>query len=70
MGPGAGGLGCCGAGRGAQLRVLPRSPECAIERPERLAAVLERLRERGLEQRCLGLQAREASEAELHLVHR
>ncbi|XP_049627457.1 polyamine deacetylase HDAC10 [Suncus etruscus] len=50
-------------------RLLWDDPECAIERPERLAAVLERLRERGLEQRCLGLQAREASEAELHLVH-
>nr|XP_034805076.1 polyamine deacetylase HDAC10 isoform X5 [Pan paniscus] len=47
-----------------------RSPECEIERPERLTAALDRLRQRGLEQRCLRLSAREASEEELGLVHR
>ncbi|XP_034805074.2 polyamine deacetylase HDAC10 isoform X3 [Pan paniscus] len=46
-----------------------RSPECEIERPERLTAALDRLRQRGLEQRCLRLSAREASEEELGLVH-
>ncbi|KAB0397172.1 hypothetical protein E2I00_004724, partial [Balaenoptera physalus] len=44
-------------------------PECEIECPERLTTALERLQQRGLEQRCLRLAAREASEAELGLVH-
>ncbi|XP_044918504.1 polyamine deacetylase HDAC10 isoform X4 [Felis catus] len=50
-------------------RLLWEDPECEIERPERLTAALERLRQWGLEQRCLQLAAREASEAELGLVH-
>ncbi|XP_023365109.1 histone deacetylase 10 isoform X3 [Otolemur garnettii] len=44
-------------------------PECKIEGPQRLSAALDRLRQCGLEQRCLQLSAREASEAELGLVH-
>ncbi|XP_064446490.1 polyamine deacetylase HDAC10 isoform X1 [Mirounga angustirostris] len=51
-------------------RLLWEDPECEIERPERLTAALERLQQGGLEQRCLQLAAREASEAELGLVHR
>ncbi|XP_063478533.1 polyamine deacetylase HDAC10 isoform X8 [Symphalangus syndactylus] len=51
-------------------RLLWDDPECEIERPERLTAALDRLRQRGLEQRCLRLSAREASEEELGLVHR
>ncbi|XP_008961642.1 polyamine deacetylase HDAC10 isoform X9 [Pan paniscus] len=50
-------------------RLLWDDPECEIERPERLTAALDRLRQRGLEQRCLRLSAREASEEELGLVH-
>lgn len=50
--------------------LCPLSPECEIECPERLTTTLECLRQRGLEQRCLWLAAREASEAELGLVHR
>ncbi|XP_063579226.1 polyamine deacetylase HDAC10 isoform X13 [Pongo abelii] len=50
-------------------RLLWDDPECEIERPERLTAALDRLRQRGLEQRCLLLSAREASEEELGLVH-
>ncbi|XP_012504251.1 PREDICTED: histone deacetylase 10 [Propithecus coquereli] len=50
-------------------RLLWDDPECEIECPERLTAVLDRLRQCGLEQRCLRLSAREASEAELGLVH-
>uniref|UniRef100_A0A2K5L8T7 Histone deacetylase 10 n=1 Tax=Cercocebus atys TaxID=9531 RepID=A0A2K5L8T7_CERAT len=50
-------------------RLLWDDPECEIERPERLTAALDRLRQRGLEQRCLRLSAREASKAELGLVH-
>ncbi|XP_015449495.1 histone deacetylase 10 isoform X2 [Pteropus alecto] len=50
-------------------RLLWEDPECEIECPERLTTTLERLRQRGLEQRCLRLAAREASEAELGLVH-
>lgn len=46
------------------------SPECEIECPERLTAVLDGLRQRGLEERCLCLSACEASEEELGLVHR
>uniref|UniRef100_A0A8C9CD38 Histone deacetylase 10 n=1 Tax=Phocoena sinus TaxID=42100 RepID=A0A8C9CD38_PHOSS len=51
-------------------RLLWDDPECEIECPERLTTALERLQQRGLEQRCLQLAAREASEAELGLVHR
>ncbi|XP_011840973.1 PREDICTED: histone deacetylase 10-like [Mandrillus leucophaeus] len=51
-------------------RLLWDDPECEIERPERLTAALDRLRQRGLEQRCLRLSAREASKEELGLVHR
>ncbi|XP_045319051.1 polyamine deacetylase HDAC10 isoform X4 [Leopardus geoffroyi] len=50
-------------------RLLWEDPECEIERPERLTTALERLRQWGLEQRCLQVAAREASEAELGLVH-
>nr|XP_014719999.2 polyamine deacetylase HDAC10 isoform X7 [Equus asinus] len=50
-------------------RLLWDDPECEIECPERLTIALERLRQRGLEQRCLRLAAREASEEELGLVH-
>ncbi|XP_032738615.1 polyamine deacetylase HDAC10 isoform X7 [Lontra canadensis] len=50
-------------------RLLWDDPECEIERPERLTAAVERLQQGGLEQRCLQLAAREASEAELGLVH-
>nr|KAF6495160.1 histone deacetylase 10 [Rousettus aegyptiacus] len=50
-------------------RLLWEDPECEIECPERLTTTLECLRQRGLEQRCLWLAAREASEAELGLVH-
>ncbi|KAM9673854.1 polyamine deacetylase HDAC10 [Trichechus inunguis] len=50
-------------------RLLWDYPECEIECPERLTATLKRLQQRGLEQRCLRLEAREASEAELGLVH-
>ncbi|XP_069855880.1 polyamine deacetylase HDAC10 isoform X5 [Dipodomys merriami] len=50
-------------------RLLWDDPECELERPERLVAVLSLLRLRGLEQRCLRLSACEASEAELGLVH-
>ncbi|XP_062930831.1 polyamine deacetylase HDAC10 isoform X3 [Cynocephalus volans] len=50
-------------------QLLWDDPECEIECPERLTAVLDRLRQCGLEQRCLRLSAREASEAELGLVH-
>ncbi|XP_072862663.1 polyamine deacetylase HDAC10 isoform X1 [Chlorocebus sabaeus] len=50
-------------------RLLWDDPECEIERPERLTATLDRLRQRGLEQRCLRLSAREASKEELGLVH-
>ncbi|XP_060163036.1 polyamine deacetylase HDAC10 isoform X4 [Globicephala melas] len=50
-------------------RLLWDDPECEIECPERLTTALERLQQRGLEQRCLQLAAREASEAELGLVH-
>ncbi|XP_048209659.1 polyamine deacetylase HDAC10 isoform X2 [Perognathus longimembris pacificus] len=50
-------------------RLLWDDPECEIERPERLAAALGLLRQRGLEQRCRCLSAAEASEAELGLVH-
>ncbi|XP_042553979.1 polyamine deacetylase HDAC10 [Dipodomys spectabilis] len=50
-------------------RLLWDDPECELERPERLAAVLSLLQLRGLEQRCLRLSACEASEAELGLVH-
>lgn len=46
------------------------SSECKIECPERLAAALGGLQQCGLEQRCLYIAAREASEAELGLVHR
>ncbi|XP_035577526.1 polyamine deacetylase HDAC10 isoform X4 [Canis lupus baileyi] len=50
-------------------RLLWEDPECEIERPERLTAALRRLQQGGLEQRCLQLAPREASEAELGLVH-
>ncbi|KAB1270353.1 Histone deacetylase 10 [Camelus dromedarius] len=50
-------------------RLLWEDPECEIECPQRLTAALEGLQQRGLEQRCLRLVAREASEAELGLVH-
>ncbi|XP_049740704.1 polyamine deacetylase HDAC10 isoform X3 [Elephas maximus indicus] len=50
-------------------RLLWDDPECEMECPERLTVALEQLRRRGLEQRCLRLAAREASEAELGLVH-
>ncbi|XP_012590533.1 PREDICTED: histone deacetylase 10 [Condylura cristata] len=50
-------------------RLLWDDPECEIECPERLTTALESLRQRGLEQRCLRLVAREASEEELGLVH-
>ncbi|XP_023558334.1 histone deacetylase 10 [Octodon degus] len=50
-------------------RLLWDDPECKIESPERLAAALGCLRQCGLEQRCLHVAAREASEAELSLVH-
>ncbi|XP_070264144.1 polyamine deacetylase HDAC10 isoform X2 [Myotis yumanensis] len=50
-------------------RLLWEDPECEIERPERLTAAMGLLQQRGLEQRCLRLAAREASEAELGLVH-
>ncbi|XP_043296619.1 polyamine deacetylase HDAC10 isoform X2 [Cervus canadensis] len=50
-------------------RLLWDDPECKIECPERLTTALERLQQQGLEQRCLRLAAREASEAELGLVH-
>ncbi|KAM5287871.1 polyamine deacetylase HDAC10 [Ctenodactylus gundi] len=50
-------------------RLLWDDPECQIECPERLAAALGHLRQCGLEQRCLRVAAREASEAELGLVH-
>ncbi|KAG3290674.1 hypothetical protein H1C71_011970, partial [Ictidomys tridecemlineatus] len=50
-------------------RLLWDDPECRIECPERLAAALDGLRQCGLEQRCLRLVAREASEEELGLVH-
>ncbi|XP_032122068.1 polyamine deacetylase HDAC10 isoform X2 [Sapajus apella] len=50
-------------------RLLWDDPECEIERPERLTAALDRLRKCGLEQRCLRLSARAASEEELGLVH-
>ncbi|XP_039092776.1 polyamine deacetylase HDAC10 isoform X4 [Hyaena hyaena] len=50
-------------------RLLWEDPECEIERPERLTTALERLQQGALEQRCLQLAAREASEAELGLVH-
>nr|XP_012645010.1 histone deacetylase 10 isoform X2 [Microcebus murinus] len=50
-------------------RLLWDDPECEIECPERLTAVLDHLQQFGLEQRCLQLSAREASEAELGLVH-
>uniref|UniRef100_A0A8C2W7E0 Histone deacetylase 10 n=1 Tax=Chinchilla lanigera TaxID=34839 RepID=A0A8C2W7E0_CHILA len=50
-------------------RLLWDDPECKIECPERLAAALGGLRQCGLEQRCLRVAAREASEAELSLVH-
>lgn len=66
-GPGRGGA--WGGGSGLQA-LCPLSPECEIECPERLTIALERLRQRGLEQRCLRLAAREASEEELGLVHR
>lgn len=52
-----------------EARLLWEDPECEIESPERLTTSLERLQQRGLEQRCLRLTAREASEAELGLVH-
>ncbi|KAF6268826.1 histone deacetylase 10 [Rhinolophus ferrumequinum] len=52
-----------------EARLLWEDPECEIESPERLTTALERLQQRGLEQRCLRLAAREASEAELGLVH-
>ncbi|XP_035875670.1 polyamine deacetylase HDAC10 isoform X2 [Phyllostomus discolor] len=50
-------------------RLLWDDPECEIECPERLTTALGRLQQRGLEQRCLRLTAREASETELGLVH-
>ncbi|XP_070646733.1 polyamine deacetylase HDAC10 isoform X7 [Bos indicus] len=50
-------------------RLLWDDPECEIECPERLTTALERLQQHGLKQRCLQLIAREASEAELGLVH-
>ncbi|XP_004845392.1 histone deacetylase 10 isoform X2 [Heterocephalus glaber] len=50
-------------------RLLWDNSECKIECPERLAAALGSLRQCGLEQRCLHLAAREATEAELGLVH-
>ncbi|CAI9165717.1 unnamed protein product [Rangifer tarandus platyrhynchus] len=50
-------------------RLLWDDPECEIECPERLTTALEHLQQQGLEQRCLRLAAREASEAELGLVH-
>ncbi|XP_051045560.1 polyamine deacetylase HDAC10 isoform X1 [Phodopus roborovskii] len=50
-------------------RLLWDDPECEIECPERLTAVLDSLQQRGLEQRCLCLTACEASEEELGLVH-
>ncbi|XP_065780530.1 polyamine deacetylase HDAC10 isoform X3 [Muntiacus reevesi] len=50
-------------------RLLWDDPECEIECPERLTTALECLQQQGLEQRCLRLAAREASEAELGLVH-
>lgn len=50
-------------------RLLWDDPACEIEGPERLTSALERLQQHGLEQRCLRLAAREASEAELGLVH-
>ncbi|XP_033622049.1 polyamine deacetylase HDAC10 isoform X2 [Fukomys damarensis] len=50
-------------------RLLWDDSECKIECPERLAAALGSLRQCGLEQRCLHVTAREASEAELGLVH-
>ncbi|KAM5250572.1 polyamine deacetylase HDAC10-like isoform 10-T14 [Hipposideros larvatus] len=52
-----------------EARLLWEDPECEIESPERLTTALERLQQRGLEQRCLRLTAQEASEAELGLVH-
>ncbi|XP_036134162.1 polyamine deacetylase HDAC10 isoform X1 [Molossus molossus] len=50
-------------------RLLWEDPECEIECPERLTTAMGLLQQRGLEQRCLRLTAREASEAELGLVH-
>lgn len=60
-----------GAGRGLDIEILVcPSSECEIECPERLTAALALLQQWGLEKRCLRLSAREASEAELGLVHR
>uniref|UniRef100_A0A8C0WD32 Histone deacetylase domain-containing protein n=1 Tax=Castor canadensis TaxID=51338 RepID=A0A8C0WD32_CASCN len=50
-------------------RLLWEDSECEIECPERLTAALALLQQWGLEKRCLRLSAREASEAELGLVH-
>ncbi|XP_023421322.1 polyamine deacetylase HDAC10 isoform X2 [Cavia porcellus] len=50
-------------------RTLDEWKQCKIECPERLAAALGGLQQCGLEQRCLYIAAREASEAELGLVH-
>ncbi|XP_032819383.2 polyamine deacetylase HDAC10 isoform X1 [Petromyzon marinus] len=45
------------------------NPVCAIEVPERLSVVTERLAERGLTERCLFMQPRHATPEDILLVH-
>lgn len=46
------------------------SPACKIEVPERLTASYEALVRNGLTDRCIPLPVREATDAEILLVHR
>lgn len=46
------------------------SPVCKIEVPERLTVSYEALKDRGLEQRCVCIPIRQATDEEILLIHR
>lgn len=49
---------------------FPSSPACKIEVPERLTVSYEALTKAGLADRCLSVPVREATDADILLVHR
>ncbi|XP_072528457.1 polyamine deacetylase HDAC10 isoform X2 [Salminus brasiliensis] len=52
-----------------RYRLLWTDPACKIEVPERLTVSYEAVRRAGLEQRCVSLSVRQATEEEILLVH-
>ena len=52
------------------LSLCPYSPVCKIEVPERLMVSYEALVKSGLADRCVSIPVREATDAEILLVHR